>query len=71
MTVVDLARLAHLLQRERADHEQRNPRSAAASRSGHEHLVGGVPMTWMAKWSGGFPLFLADARGNRITDLAP
>ncbi len=26
-------------------------------------------MTWMNKWSGGFPLYLDHARGNRITDV--
>jgi glutamate-1-semialdehyde 2,1-aminomutase len=26
-------------------------------------------MTWMAKWSGGFPLYLARAEGNRVLDV--
>jgi glutamate-1-semialdehyde 2,1-aminomutase len=26
-------------------------------------------MTWMNKWSGGYPLYLSGAHGNRITDL--
>jgi glutamate-1-semialdehyde 2,1-aminomutase len=26
-------------------------------------------MTWMRKWSGGFPLYLAEARGCKITDV--
>ena len=26
-------------------------------------------MTWMAKWSGGFPLYLEHAFGNRIVDV--
>ena len=26
-------------------------------------------MTWMNKWSGGYPLYLATARGNRVTDV--
>lgn len=26
-------------------------------------------MTWMNKWAGGYPLYLARAHGNRITDL--
>ena len=26
-------------------------------------------MTWMNKWSGGFPLYLDHARGNRISDV--
>lgn len=26
-------------------------------------------MTWMNKWSGGYPLYLDRARGNRVTDV--
>ena len=26
-------------------------------------------MTWMNKWSGGYPMYLATAHGNRITDV--
>ena len=26
-------------------------------------------MTWMTKWSGGFPLYLDEAHGNRISDI--
>ena len=26
-------------------------------------------MTWMTKWSGGFPLYLDSAQGNRISDI--
>src|SRR5690606_15246603 len=32
-------------------------------------LVGGVPMPWMMRWAGGFPVFAADATGARITDV--
>jgi glutamate-1-semialdehyde 2,1-aminomutase len=34
-----------------------------------EHLFGRVPMTWMTKWSGGFPLYLDSAVGGRVTDI--
>jgi len=34
-----------------------------------DHLFGRVPMTWMTQWSGGFPLALASARGNKVTDV--
>ena len=66
---VDRGRLAQLLERERAAFAAARPRSAAAAREAATHLVGGVPMTWMAKWAGGFPIFLASARGSRVTDL--
>lgn len=68
MTNIDRARLTTLIDRERALHVQRNPRSAEAFASAG-HLFGRVPMTWMNKWSGGFPMYLAEAHGNRITDI--
>ncbi|MFY9886890.1 MAG: transaminase [Streptosporangiaceae bacterium] len=63
------ARLAELISRERNLYRQRHPRSAAAHASGGDHLLGGVPMTWMRMWSGGFPLYLAAAGGARLTDI--
>ncbi|HTY72768.1 MAG TPA: transaminase [Actinomycetes bacterium] len=68
-TTVDRARLFDLLARERATYLAANPRSAAAYAAGREHLFGGVPMTWMNKAAGGFPLYLAEARGASVTDL--
>lgn len=68
MTIIDRYRLSTLLDAERAEHLGRNPRSAELfAEAGH--LFGGVPMTWMRKWSGGLPLYLEAARGNRITDV--
>lgn len=66
--VIDRDRLRALLERERADYLARNPRSAAAHAAA-DHLLGRVPMTWMAKSAGGFPLYLAGASGARVSDL--
>jgi glutamate-1-semialdehyde 2,1-aminomutase len=68
VTTVDRERLAALLDRERAEHRRRTPASRRAFEAA-DHLFGGVPMTWMNKWSGGYPLYLARAHGNRITDI--
>src|SRR4051794_14292305 len=65
---VDRARLASLAARERATYADRHPRSAAAY-AGARHLFGRVPMTWMNKTAGGFPLYVDRARGARITDI--
>ena len=46
-----------------------HPRSRALAERAREHLLGGVPMHWMAKWPGGFPLFVAEARGSRFVDV--
>ncbi len=65
---VDRDRLASLVQQERATYADLHPRSAQVHASAR-HLFGGVPMTWMNMWSGGFPLCLDRARGNRVVDL--
>jgi glutamate-1-semialdehyde 2,1-aminomutase len=68
MTSVDRARLTTLLERERASYADRHPCSAEAYAAA-DHLFGRVPMTWMNMWSGGFPLYLDRARGNRVVDV--
>ncbi|MGV9993572.1 transaminase [Streptomyces sp. NPDC003374] len=65
---MDRTRLHHLLARESAEAERRNPRSKAAYERA-EHLFGRVPMTWMNKTAGAFPRYLDSARGARITDV--
>lgn len=66
--MVDRTRLAQLLTRERATYAERHPRSAAAYASA-DHLFGRVPMTWMNKNAGGFPVQLDTAAGARVTDV--
>jgi len=61
-------RLDALLARERSSYAAGHPRSAALFGRA-AHLFGRVPMTWMTKWSGGFPLYLDSAAGGRITDV--
>ena len=67
-TVINRTRLAELAERERAVFAERNPRSRAAYERA-DHLFGRVPMTWMNKKAGGFPLYLDRAVGNRIWDI--
>ena len=57
----------HLREEERFARE--HPRSRELALQAHEHLLAGVPMHWMAKWPGGFPLFVAAAHGGRFTDV--
>lgn len=66
--MIDRVALTEQLDRERASYAQRTPGSKALFDQA-DHLFGRVPMTWMNKWSGGYPLYLATARGNRITDV--
>ena len=68
LAFLNRVRLASLLERERATYRQRNPRSHGAYTSAR-HLFGRVPMTWMSKAAGGFPLYAAKARGARVEDI--
>lgn len=65
MPTIDRAKLIKLLERERATYIERNPKSQKLFKEA-TNLFGGVPMTWMNKWSGGFPLYLETAHGNTI-----
>lgn len=68
MPQIDRRHLHQLRTIEQTRYAAAHPRSAelfAAS----TNLFGKVPMTWMNKWGGGFPLYLASAHGNRITDV--
>lgn len=65
---IDRSKLGALLEREQALHESRTSQSREFY-SQADNLFGRVPMTWMNKWSGGYPLYLKSARGNRIIDV--
>ena len=62
---VDRSRLEGLVARELERFGSSNPRSRELFERGTGTLLGGVPMSWMAKWAGGFPLFLREASGAR------
>jgi glutamate-1-semialdehyde 2,1-aminomutase len=66
--VINRERLAQLNQRELATFASRNPKSRAAYEKA-DHLFGRVPMTWMNKKAGGFPVYFDRAVGNRIWDI--
>jgi glutamate-1-semialdehyde 2,1-aminomutase len=67
--MIDRRHLKQLLDREQGRFAEQHPRSASAYRRGATHLFGGVPMTWMNKAAGRFPLYLDRARGACVTDL--
>ena len=68
MATLDRTRLASLLEAEQAAYTKAHPRSRALFGEA-DNLFGRVPMTWMNMWTGGFPLYLDHARGNRISDV--
>jgi glutamate-1-semialdehyde 2,1-aminomutase len=69
LATIDRDRLTALIRRERAAYRANFPASRDAFEATGSHLLGGVPMTWMRMWSGGFPLYYAGASGARLTDI--
>ena len=67
MTVHD--RLAALMRREEERFAREHPRSRELPSARSGTCSRAFPMHWMAKWPGGFPLFVAEARGSRFTDV--
>jgi glutamate-1-semialdehyde aminotransferase len=63
---VDQARVHELLERELAAFAERHPRTHALHERARESLLDGVPMNWMVKWAGPFPLFLEAASGAHV-----
>ena len=64
---VDPARVGELLQRELGTFAERHPRTRELHARASESLLDGVPMNWMVKWAGPFPLFLESASGAHAT----
>jgi len=61
------------LRRLHAHEEERflalHPKSGALFEKARHVMPGGVPMSWMTKWPGKFPLFVERAKGARFTDV--
>src|ERR1700730_14394684 len=66
-TVPTSQRLHELKQRETRRFGELHPGSRRLHQRALKSLVSGVPMPWMARWAGGFPLYAAHAAGARIT----
>ena len=62
--MIDRDRLSTLLDDERAMFADRNPLAPRPMPPVQADLFGGVPMTWMAKSAGGFPLFFDGTLGQ-------
>ncbi len=69
MIMIDRNRLHHLLEAELIRFEYEHPRSKALYEQARSHLHEGVPMNWMVRWAGTFPVFVKEASGTHFTDV--
>src|SRR4051794_37199182 len=67
--MIDVTRLASLRATEEERFVSTHPRSAALAERAHGSLLAGVPMPWMTRWPGRFPLFVDSANGARLVDV--
>ncbi len=69
MVEIERDRLAALMQREQTRFLAEHPKSRALFERAQGSLLAGVPMNWMMKWAGGFPVFVAEAHGAHFADV--
>jgi glutamate-1-semialdehyde 2,1-aminomutase len=61
--------IASLMKRERERFVAEHPRSRELHDRARESLLSGVPMNWMTRWPGDFPVFMESARGAELSDV--
>ena len=66
---LDRAKLSALLQQEMELFQKNHPKSHELYQRAGRSLPGGVPMLWMTRWAGSFPVFVKEAKGARFTDV--
>jgi glutamate-1-semialdehyde 2,1-aminomutase len=62
-------RLAELLPAEEERFAARTPRSRELFEAARGELLAGVPMSWMSRWAGPYPVYLDRAEGAELTDV--
>ncbi len=62
-------RIIALIKRERAAFAHSHRKSRDLYERAGNSLFGGVPMSWMMKWAGGFPVFAERAEGSTVFDV--
>ena len=67
--MIDRSNLNELSRREERKFVDEHPKSAEMYARAKRSLLGGVPMNWMRKWAGAFPVFVARAKGAHFTDV--
>lgn len=69
MTTIDRSRIKMLIEREESRYVAQRPKSQALFERAKASFLGGVPMSWMRRWVGPFPIFVKEANGTYLTDV--
>ena len=69
MSIIDRSRLKPLLNEEEKKFQLEHPKSYELYQRAQHSMQGGVPMIWMIRWAGTYPVFVKEAKGAHFTDL--
>lgn len=69
LTAIDRSRIREIQEREERLFIEGRPKSNALFERAKKSLLGGVPMNWMVRWAGPFPVFVARAKGAHVEDI--
>jgi len=69
MNAINRNRLQQLTEKEEARFLALHPKSGELFKQAVNVMPGGVPMSWMAKWPGAYPVFVDTAAGSEFTDV--
>ncbi len=67
--MINREHLATLTEKEKARFLVSHPKSGDLFEQAKKVMPGGVPMSWMAKWPGAYPIFIENALGARFEDV--
>jgi len=68
-TIIERKRIRQLIDQEVRIFENNNPKSRRLFERAKSSLLAGVPMNWMVRWAGPYPVFAEEALGAHVTDV--
>jgi glutamate-1-semialdehyde 2,1-aminomutase len=66
---IDRSRVKKLMAEEESVFVRAHPRSKKLFERAKKSLLAGVPMNWMVRWAGPYPIFVNEGRGAYVTDV--
>jgi glutamate-1-semialdehyde 2,1-aminomutase len=69
LSVIDRQHLANLRKIEDEKFLAMHPKSGEFFVKAKQSMPAGVPMSWMSKWPGAYPVFVEEAKGSRFIDV--
>jgi glutamate-1-semialdehyde 2,1-aminomutase len=69
LMTIDRHKIRALLEQEQSLFKQNHSHSFELYQRAKNSLLAGVPMHWMTRWPGGFPVFVAEAKGATFKDV--